>query len=331
MRRWSIAFLSISFFAVVSGYFIARFRGDGPVVAATAVPVSNRAGSRVPGDGAARVADSSKLDAARRILSGVSSDIEPLKDVFAELSAQAKAGKLDAATRLYRDLSRCRSLPGLESTISTLSDEILKKAMDGMDSSQLEGYQAELDSVELNKENLQRLHHLCDGVTDRMYADRYWAVQKAAELGDADARACVLQQGPSLDMRSLAAQPQLIDHYRVSVPSLIRSGIADGDWRVVEIVSQAYGADSDNLLGGLLDTDPVQRYRYLKLYRLGYHLDYELYSSAQLDAKVAAAASSLDATQLAQADAWAQDTFRNQFRGSEVSESTMTWGNACGF
>ena len=328
MRRWPLFIVPLLILATAFGYLIARFHDKDSVAAPAAAPALNgQAKAEVEG----RAARESKLKAARKSLSTLSADTQPLKDVFTDLSVQAKAGNVDAATRLYRDLSRCRSLPSTESAISSLSDDILKRVVDEMDASQLESYQSELESVEINKSSLQSLRHLCDGVTDSMYGSRFWALQRAAELGDPYARACALQQGPGFDMHGLASQPQLIEQYRISAPSLIQSGLAAGDWRVVEILNDAYGPDSNSLLSGVLDGDPVQRYRYLKLYRLGYHLENGLYSSAQLDRRLAEAASSLTAAQLADADSWAQDTFQGQFRGNDVSESTMTWGNACAF
>lgn len=327
MRRWPLLIVPLLFLATAFGYFIARFHDKDSAAAPAAVPALI---GQAPAEVEDHAARESKLKAARKSLATLLIDTQPLKDVFTDLSAQAKAGNVDAATRLYRDLSRCRSLPSTESAISSLSDDILKRVVDEMDSSQLESYQSELESVEINKSSLQNLHHLCDGVTDTMYGSRFWALQTAAELGDPYARACALQQGPGFDMQGLASRPQLIEQYRISAPSLIQSGLAAGDWRVVEILNDAYGPNSNSLLSGVLDADPVQRYRYLKLYRLGYHLENGPYSSV-LDRRLAEAASSLTAAQLANADGWAQDTFHGQFRGNDVSESTMTWGNACAF
>lgn len=328
MRRWFVAIVLFFSFAVVLGYVMARFRGDGPVAAVSAVPAEHPS---APSSIASHGPEQPKAAVVRKRIRMVAEEAEPLKDAFSDLTAQAKAGNVEAATRLYSDLSRCRSMPGVESVIFGISQEILRTTVNEMGPSELESYQAQLDSVEINKEHLQRLHHLCDGITDDMVDSRFWAMQKAAELGDSYARACVLQKGPGVDMRRLASQPQLLEQYRASAPALIRSGLAAGDWRVVEILNDAYASDSDSLLGGVLGADPVQRYRFLKLYSLGYHLEYAQYSTEQLGRKLAAAGSALTAEQLSAADTWAEDSFRGEFQGNYVSESTMTWGDACAF
>jgi hypothetical protein len=251
----------------------------------------------------------------------------PLRLSFPQLQARADAGDLAAATRLYRDLSICNRLRGIDWAISGHAKEVLDEQVGGMKPDQLEEYRAQLDAVESNKRNMQRLHNLCDGASNAMLESLVPNLQKAARLGEEHARACYLSRGPNYDASGFVNHPEWLAAYRGSVPSMIESGMEAGDWKVVDLLRNAYQPGAEDLLTGVLGTDPYQYYRYLKLYRLGA----EPHLVEKLNKQMAAAAAQLAPAQVADADAWAERTFRQNFNIGNSTESTVAGWDPCGF
>lgn len=304
----------------VGAYCLERFR-DRQAVAETN---STRAGTQAV---MSAVADGNP-DSATALQLSVSpgSTAAPLKDAFAQLQAQADAGDAVAATRLYRNVGFCSRLPALDWMLTRTADELLAQKTDRMDAQQLRDYKIQLDAIEERKPVMKRFHDLCDGASDEMLASLVPSLKRAAELGDVDARACYLKQGPNVDPRSFATRPELLDGYRRSVNSLIASGMEAGDWKVVDVVRHASGAGSDSLLAGLLGSDPSLHYRYLKLYRLGMGPR----DGARLDQQLDSAAASLSPAQRMDADVWAQTTLQKNFSGYSAQETPEGW-DPCGF
>lgn len=250
----------------------------------------------------------------------------PLKNAFAQLQARAEAGDAAAATRLYRNVGFCNRLPALDWTLTRTADELLAQNTGAMSAQQLRDYKIQLDAIEERKPVMQRFRDLCEGADADMLASLVPSLKRAAELGDTDARACYLKQGPNLDPRSFATRPELLDGYRRSVNSLIDAGLAAGDWKVVDIVRHAARSDSDSLLGGLLGSDPTLHYRYLKLYRLGLGPR----DGARLDSQLDSAATGLSSAQRVDADVWARTALQKNFRGSPAQDAPEGW-DPCGF
>lgn len=250
----------------------------------------------------------------------------PLKLAFAQLKARADAGDAIAATRLYRNVGFCNRLPALDAMLARSADELLAEKTTAMNAQQLRDYKIQLDAIEERKPVMQRFRDLCAGASEDMLASLVPSIQRAAELGDADARACYLKQGPNLDPRSFATRPQLLDGYRHSVSALIDSGMAAGDWKVVDIVRNASRAGSESLLSGLLGSDPTLHYRYLKLYRLGLGAR----DGARLDLQLDSAAAGLSPAQRIDADVWAQTALQKHFSGSPAQTAPEGW-DPCGF
>lgn len=250
----------------------------------------------------------------------------PLKSTFAELQARADAGDADAAKRLVRDLDRCSRLRAVEWKNSGTTSDLLDKKTEGMGAAQLRTYQVLLDAMELRQQNARKDRELCAGVSDRMLDTLVANIAQAARLGDEDARACYLGQGPLYDVRSLLKRPELLRSYRNDVSAMIETGLAAGDWKVVDLLQQAYEPGSQSLLAGMVGSDPVQHYRYLKLYRLGA----EQYRAAKLDQRIAAIAASLPPEKVYDADRWAQAAFKESFSGSSTAATPMGW-DACAF
>lgn len=274
--------------------------------------------------------DAAEAKARRTAAKSASSSLPPadvpLKDVFSDLQARANAGEKAAATRLYRELNHCVRLRGINREYSRMTDETLGQNPGEMDSGQLDNYQAQLEAIENNRHVLGKMQENCAGVSDTMYASLVPNLQRAAELGDADARACYLSRGPLFDGRNSAAHPEWFDAYRDHARTLIDAGIAAGDWKVVDVLRSAYEPGSASPLAGLLGSDPYQYYRYLKLYRAGAGQD----GGAGIDRQLADAAADLTPAQLGDADAWASETFSKSFQGRS-SDAANAQSDACLF
>lgn len=250
----------------------------------------------------------------------------PLKDTFAELQARANAGDAVAATRLLRDLDRCKRLRGAEWRNTGVTGDLASRKTDGMSPEQLRTYQILFDTMKLRQQSVHENQGLCAGASDEMLDTLVPNLAQAARLGDEDARACYLGRGPLYDTRSLLAHPESLQAYRNNTSAMIDAGLAAGDWRVVDLLQQAYEPGAQSLLAGLVGADPVQHYRYLRLYRLGA----EQHRVPRLDQQLAAAAANLTATQLADANEWAQTTLRGSFKGDSTSATPQGW-EACAF
>ena len=249
----------------------------------------------------------------------------PLKDLFADLQARANAGDVAAATRLFRDVNRCNRLRGSEWRNASASDELTSRKTDNMTPEQLRTYQHLLDAMELRQRSVSETQKLCADASPAMLDSLVPNIAQAARLGDEDARACYLGRGPLYDSRSLIEHPDALQSYRSDAQSMIDAGLAAGDWRVVDLLQQAYEPGAQGLLAGVVGTDPVQHYRYLKLYRLGA----EQHRIGQIDHQLASAAANLTPAQVADADEWAQSNLP-KFRGPSTAGTEQGW-DACAF
>jgi hypothetical protein len=316
------AIVCIGLIAVVAAYQLGRVQGPRPAGAA-AIAAEGAPGRR---DAAAKPKPNRTANPARSSVS-LPPPGAPLQNVYAELQARANAGDAAAATRLYRDLSLCHRFGSIDWANSQLADELLGERVDGMASDQLDNYRAQLEAIESRKRNVERLHTLCDGADAGMLASMVPNLQKAAQLGEEHARACYLAAGPNYDARSLMDHPERLQAYRRSVPALLEAGLAAGDWKVVDILRDAYQPGAEGMLAGVLGADPYQYYRYLKLYRLGA----ESYRIGNLDQQLAAAAARLDPARRSQADAWAENVFHRDFDAGNSTESTVGGWDPCSF
>ncbi|SDY81431.1 hypothetical protein SAMN04487939_106223 [Lysobacter sp. yr284] len=250
----------------------------------------------------------------------------PLKDHFAQLQARANAGDAGAATRLVRDLDRCARLRSTQWRNAGATEDLTRRSTEGMSAAQLRTYQTLLEAMELRQQAQRQDQAACAGVDEAMLASLVPNIAQAARLGDEQARACYLERGPLYDARSLIRHPDGLRAYRGTAAALVEAGLSAGDWRVVDLLQQAYEPGSKSLLAGLLGADPLQHYRYLKLYRLGA----ESHRADQLDRQLAAVATGLSPAQLAEGDAWAQNTLDAGFKGRSTDGTPPGW-EACDF
>lgn len=327
MRRAfaGISLLVVASVAGVCAYSIWSHLRDSPTANADAAirPVLGA------GENGAAAAKSKLAEAAKSLMKAkpLPPGDTPLKDAFPELQARADAGELAAAKRLYLDTDLCSRFHGIDVANSRTTGELLDANVDGMDDEQMSDFQVQLAAAQSNKQVIEKFHRLCDGVSDAMFDATLPNLRKAAQLGDESARACYLQRGPNYDPRRLVNHPEWLDAYRAGAATMIDSGIAAGDWKVVDVVRTSLQPDSRGPLAGVLGSDPYQYYRYLKLYRLGA----ETYRIDQVEQMLSAAAAELSPAQLADADTWAQTTFQQDFNGSNSTESTVSGWDPCAF
>jgi hypothetical protein len=245
----------------------------------------------------------------------------PLKQTFQELKSRADAGDLAAASRLYHDLNTCFAADAVMRNNALAAEAILQEKNDA-DSAEVKRGQVDRAQQYLN--GSATLAALCGGVDSGMLNELAAVSLQAAQLGDANARDCYVHRGPFVAPRSLVDDSSSVDTYREQAPALIDSAIAAGDWKMVDMLQYAYGPSGINLIAGLVGPDPIQHYRYLKLFRLGADGP----RVPTLDKQLAYAAKQLDARQLAEADAWAQTTQQSYFKGNSTSAVPENW-NAC--
>lgn len=308
--------------ALAGAYWLGRTNASGPAPVPQQIEAANAEGP--PAAKSASPAGKSAAAAAK----GTSLPVPgtALKNTFATLQARANAGDAAAASRLLRDLDRCNRLRASEWRNASAADDLTRRSTEGMSAAQLRTYQMLLDTMQQRQQTVRDDQALCAGVGDEMLDTLVANLAQAARLGDKQARACYLERGPLYDARNLLDHPESLRSYRRDAARMIDAGLSAGDWRVVDLLRQSSQPGAQGLLTAMVGADPVQHYRYLKLYRLGA----EPHRAAALDRQLAAAAGNLTAIQLGEADAWIQTTFRNGFQGNSTSATPPGW-DACDF
>jgi hypothetical protein len=243
----------------------------------------------------------------------------PLAQIYDELKARADAGDAAAASRLYRDVHRCEVARSYRRMIANQAPFLLDREKP-----------ATL-SLEMQDEWLKRLQRFmnyvqanaatCAGADDTQLV-LYPVAMQAARLGDVKAGICYIGM-PMTSISGLLDHPEWLGQFKASAPSLIETAIHQGDWNAVELAQSAYsGANDGSLLSQLFVPSPVMNYRYLRRKRLGASGEF----AAELDRMLAAAP--LGATQKADADAWARDTYVRYYNGT-ASYQLVEGANIC--
>lgn len=313
-RLRTAAAIALALAAIVAVYLMGRHQGrlasheeaagpvaaEGRAAAVTLAPAAHAAGALPP----------AQMPPAQM----------PLARAFAPLRARADSGDVVAATRLYRDLHACRRFAALQREVQRYSDELLSQRGDGADAQRPQAVRAGLEAADANERALEALRARCAGADAGMLDALAPSLQQAALLGEPYARACYLARGPGIDAAGLLDHPERLSAYRGNARTLIERGIADGDWRVLDQLRGAYEPGADGLLAAAVGKDAGQRYRYLKLFRLGAPPQ-----AGATDEDLTMAAARLSPTQLADADAWAARTFNQNFHGRRIDADGPLW------
>jgi len=247
----------------------------------------------------------------------------PLADTFATLKQLADRGDAAAASRLYQQLTSCNKRPALE---RMLTNEIaqMQTAADAIGATKEDRAQLRTN-IEKRRGMIAQLFTRCDGVDAAELAELSSISLEAAQLGDAEARTCYIHRGPMTNPHAALANPELFSEYAANVAPLIDAALAQGDWRVVDMLRYAYGPGGNALLSGHTGTDPAMQYRYTRLFRLGAT---DAYRISTLDADLARQSRQLDPAQVVDADAWAQRSYEEHFNTSSTDAVERSW-DAC--
>lgn len=245
----------------------------------------------------------------------------PLAQIFDELKARSAAGDAKAASRLYRDLMRCKYSPQWTATDRTMAARTLAQKPDDTSDRMLAHAQNRLDQAD-------HLATLCAGLDPALFNQSTPIALHAAQLGDPAARECYVHRGPALDSTSLLDNPQYLTNYTQEAPGLIDAALDDGDWRMVAMLKYAYHSHGGSMISGLVGFDPVEHYRYLKLFRLGADKQNSPDYTQSIDTRLELAAQALSPEQKASADTWAQHEFTQNFHGSSTAAAPRRW-NTC--
>lgn len=245
----------------------------------------------------------------------------PLAQIFDELKSRSEAGDAEAASRLYRDLMRCKYSPQWTAADRiTVANVLARKPEHTTDEM--------LARAKIRLHQADQLATLCAGLDPAVFSQSTPIALHAAQLGDAAARDCYVNRGPDIDFTSLLDNPQYLTTYAREAPALIDSALANGDWKMVDMLQYAYNSRGGNMISGLVGFNPVEHYRYLRLFSLGADSQNSTVFAGWLDTRLELAAQALSPEQKANADARAQREYAQNFHGSSTEAAPHGW-NAC--
>jgi len=239
----------------------------------------------------------------------------PLIDVFQELRNRMAQGDLEAGDRLYENMKQCR-----------WRDAWVNYGVNYTAHSAANADEDELRHLEERLAYAQHIQEFCRGMDEAQLKQLVPIMLEAARHGVRRARACYLYSGPMMDVETLLGHPEYLTTYRDEAPRLIEQGLSDGDWRIVDMLQFAYGYSNPRAtIWGVIKNDPIEHYRYLKLFRIGA----DEFMQAELDQRLARAREALSVDEAAAADAWAIDMAARNFTGSSTQAAPQGW-DACG-
>lgn len=301
-------------FAMILGIFIGR-RVDAPLTsapvagstAASAAEQRKPIGRAVLPTAHAKVALAPARNAKSAPLPPAGT---PLKQTLAELQARAETGDAEAASRLYRDLQRCAIVRNINRRMPNAAAYYLNMKVDKMSADEARNAGVMLDMMDADlryaRDNAASCVDLDDGDMNNLVPSSL----QAALLGDDKAASCYLGS-------DLLRQPGLLDHpewlaaFKDNALPLATMAVSSGNWTVVKQLAFAYkGAFSGALLTQVTGVDPVQAYRYLKLWRLGADSGED---TEYLDSQLGEVAKQLPVQAASDADVWAQDAYQRYF------------------
>jgi hypothetical protein len=248
----------------------------------------------------------------------------PLAEIHADLKARAEAGDAPAASRLYRDVSRCLHTRDVLATQSRVAGWMLEDDLSKLDADQLARRERRLGAIQEDLANARANSSLCDGVTPAQLQLAPVAL-RAAQLGDAQAADCYVSAGLTTG-GGLLDHPEWLQDYKDNALSLAIAAVQQGDWTMVNLLQRAYAqSNGAGLLSQVTGADPSQAYAYLKLRSLGAVTPQ---GNSYLSRQLADAAQNLPADAVAQGDSWAQSTYQQYF-GANPQIDTPHAFNPC--
>lgn len=319
MRRQRIfAVLCILVLTLDAGYFLHRQAIARHAAHPEASAAANAAAQSAPKADAAK--SSTRKQSTQHVVAATSAAPlpppgTPLKDIYAELKARAAAGDVAAAARLAHDLGKCQYIAHMKQTLPQIMPFVLDQDDKKLTTNELSRrdktlafYQKQFDTVRDNEA-------FCAGLDRSDFGTLMPALLRAAQLGSTTATDCYLSSGLT-DMEGLLDHPEWLVDFKENAMPLAQAAMERGDWVTVGIMEHAYGGFFNDFISQVTGTDLAQRYRYLKLQRLGASGDF----IAKLDKQISGIAQNLSAGQIADGDNWALNTYARYFNGSSSNE-----------
>lgn len=236
----------------------------------------------------------------------------PLKQALPELQARARAGDSAAAARLFHDSTLCARARRFADNIRS-SDALLSQDLHGAGPEKLKGTDAMLEILQEESAFVSQNSALCGGLTADEEAAAMPAALQSALLGDTLAADCYIGSNFSLVPGGMMSHPEWLTDYKEHALDIANHAIEQGDWTMVALMQLAYSKQGNSLLSQVTGKDPLQYYRYSRLWRLGMKSKQD---QDYLDSQLAKVASTLTAEQQSDADAWAQDVYNRSFRSN---------------
>ena len=249
----------------------------------------------------------------------------PLAQIYDKLKRRADAGDAAATTRLFHDVHRCNVVQQERHELAEVmphfaaANEKAGNASYGI----VRDSRVDVKLVSAGIDFVQANSVLCDGVTVEQLESITPLTLQMAQLGDLNALNCYV--GTDFEgMQGLLDHPEWIEQYRAQVPGLVESALQRGDWVTVDLLHHAYsGAFNTSARGQLFGVDPAMDYRVLRLEQLGATGAF----ADKLAPMVAGAAKALLPTQVADAEAWANDYYSRYF--NSASNEVSNDANIC--
>jgi len=146
------------------------------------------------------------------------------------------------------------------------------------------------------------------------------ATKDAAKSGDVDAQLCYVAAGFDYMESQFQYSAEDVEAYMTAAPHYIADAFGRGDWRIVSLLSNRHVDPSGALLRLVYDGGDTQNvYKMSRLLRLGATGEYAAMLDALMNEMVhpyAKADAALSESQVADADAWAQEEFTQHFSSS---------------
>jgi len=247
-----------------------------------------------------------------------------LTQTYATLKERADAGDAPAASRLYRDVSRCLHARDVLTNQTHAASWMLEDDTSKLDANQLSRREQRLATIEDELSKARTASNLCEGVLPEQLQLAPVAL-RAAQLGDTRAADCYVSAGLTTG-GGLLDHPEWLQDYKANAMSLANAAVEQGDWAMVGQLQRAYAQSTGaGLLSQVTGADPAQAYAYLKLRSLGSATPQ---GTSFLNRQLAEAAQGLPTGAVTEGDTWAQSTYQQYF-GTNPQINTPRGFNPC--
>jgi hypothetical protein len=324
-RRRVFAVICILALAMGAGYFLKRGAPVGRAIPPTA---PSTAQSEPKADSAIAVARKQPANRGVASSSPLPPPGTPLKDIYDELAARARSGDRAASVRLYRDTTKCRFAKLTRRLLSITTPTLLRLTDPSDPKLNREFADSELEYAREKIAWLKKVEPICDDLDEEASQSSPDWTRLAAQQGDREAIDCYLDQD-FINVNDAVQHLQWLDDFRHIAPAMADQAVANGDWKAVVMLEQAYdgGGAVTSWLTQTIAPNPEQAYRYLELLALG-HASNDFLKERQNTLE-----SELAPNQIAAAKAWANRVFTYNFQQSPavhweiktICPNPMTW------